>query len=123
MFSKIGGTVSNKYHVQLQKRTYCSEKSEGATIDILLKKTCNFIRKSLQYCEVYKNTRSSHQRCSIIKGVLINFARFTGKHQCQSLFLNKVAGLRPMIYQGLSAIFIITRLEHFYHKAFITQIK
>ena len=29
------------------------------------------------------------------KGVLKNFAKFTGKHQCQSLFFNKVAGLRP----------------------------
>ena len=28
-------------------------------------------------------------------GVLKNFANFTGKHLCQSLFLNKVAGLRP----------------------------
>ena len=91
MFSKIGATVSNKYHVQLQKSICCREKSEGASIGILLKKTCNFIRKRLQYCEVYKNTRSSHQRCSIIKGVLINFAKFTGKHLCQSLFLNKVA--------------------------------
>ena len=27
------------------------------------------------------------------KGVLKNFAKFTGKHLCQSLFLNKVAGL------------------------------
>ena len=97
MFSKIGATVSNKHHVQLQKSIYCSEKSEGATIGILLKKTCNFIRKRLQYCEVYKNTRSSHQRCSIIKCVLINFAKFTGKHLCQSLFLNKVAGLRPQV--------------------------
>ena len=104
MFSKIGVPVSSKYHVQLQKGIYCSEKSVGATIGILLKKTCNFIRKRLQYCKVYKNTRSSHQRCSIIKGVLINFAKFTGKHQCQSLFLNKDAGLRSMISQGLSAI-------------------
>ena len=28
------------------------------------------------------------------KGVLRNVAKFTGKHLCQSLFLNKVAGLR-----------------------------
>ena len=35
--------------------------------------------------------RSSHQRCSIKKGVLRNFAKFTGKHLCQSLFFNKVA--------------------------------
>ena len=42
--------------------------------------------------------RSSHQRCSVKKGVLRNFAKFTGKHLCQSLFFNKVAGLRPKAY-------------------------
>ena len=39
--------------------------------------------------------RSSHQRCSIKKGVLRNFKKFTGKYLCQSLFFNKAAGLRP----------------------------
>ena len=29
------------------------------------------------------------------KGVLRNFAKFTGKHLCQSLFFNKVEDLRP----------------------------
>ena len=29
------------------------------------------------------------------KGVLKNFTKFTEKHQCQSLFFKKVAGLRP----------------------------
>ena len=29
------------------------------------------------------------------KGVLRNFVKFTGKHLCQSLFFNKVGGLRP----------------------------
>ena len=33
------------------------------------------------------------QRCSVKKGVLKNFAKITGKHLCQSLFYNKVAGL------------------------------
>ena len=28
--------------------------------------------------------RSSHQRCSVRKGVLRNLAKFTGKHLCQS---------------------------------------
>ena len=37
--------------------------------------------------------RSIHQRCSIKKGVLRNFAKFKGKHLCQRLFFNKVAGL------------------------------
>ena len=38
---------------------------------------------------------SSHQRCCIRKGVLRNFSKFTGKHLCQGLFFNTVAGLRP----------------------------
>ena len=37
--------------------------------------------------------RSSHQRCFVKKGVLRNVTKFTGKHLCQSLFFNKVAGL------------------------------
>ena len=37
--------------------------------------------------------RSSPQRCSMKKGVFRNFAKFTGKHLCQSLFFNKVDGL------------------------------
>ena len=39
--------------------------------------------------------RSSHRRRSVKKGVLRNFAKFTGKHLCQRLLFNKVAGLRP----------------------------
>ena len=39
--------------------------------------------------------RRSHRRCSIKKDVLTNFTKFTGKHLCQCLFFNKVAGLRP----------------------------
>ena len=39
--------------------------------------------------------RSSYQKCSIKKGVLRNFAKFTGKYLCQSLFFNKIAGLGP----------------------------
>ena len=38
--------------------------------------------------------RSSNRRCSEKEGVLRNFARFTGKHLCQSLFFNKVIRLR-----------------------------
>ena len=37
--------------------------------------------------------RSSHQRWSVRRSVFTNFTKFTGKHMCQSLFLNKVAGL------------------------------
>ena len=34
-------------------------------------------------------------RCSAKKDVLRNFTKFIGKHLCQSLFFNKVSGLRP----------------------------
>ena len=35
------------------------------------------------------------RRCSMKKGVLKTFTKFTGKDLCQSLFFNKVAALRP----------------------------
>ena len=38
-------------------------------------------------------TRSSRTEVFCKKGVLRNFAKFTGKYLCQSLFFNKVAGL------------------------------
>ena len=38
--------------------------------------------------------RRTHRRCSVRKGALRNFAKFTGKRLCQSLFFNKVAGPR-----------------------------
>ena len=39
----------------------------------------------IEYVLGEKKCRSSHQRCSLGKGVLTNFAKFTGKHLCQSL--------------------------------------
>ena len=35
------------------------------------------------------------KRCTVRKGVLRNFTKLTGKDLCQSLYLNKVADLRP----------------------------
>ena len=43
----------------------------------------NFVATRLLYY------RSNHQRCSMKKDVLRNFAKFTGKHLCQSLFFKK----------------------------------
>ena len=40
--------------------------------------------------------RSRHRRCSVKKGVLRNFEKFTGENLCQSLFFNKVEGLRRL---------------------------
>ena len=41
------------------------------------------------------NSEAVAQRCSVKKGVLKNFSKFTGKHMCQSLFFNRVACLSP----------------------------
>ena len=51
-------------------------------------------------CCVYQAGKTLHteavtQTCSLKKGVLRNFVKFTGKYLCQSLFFNKVTGLRP----------------------------
>ena len=48
--------------------------------------------------EILKLFRNSHQRCSIKKDVLKNFAKFTGKHLCQSLFFNKVVGFLVQVF-------------------------
>ena len=50
----------------------------------------------LEICEPHAQCRSSRLEVSFKKSVLRNFAKFTGKHLCQSLFFNKVAGLRAV---------------------------
>ena len=43
-------------------------------------------------CTPTCNNRSSRSEVFCKKGVVKNFAKFIGKHLCQSLFFNKVAG-------------------------------
>ena len=51
------------------------------------------ILKGLSRDLVYKeNCGSSHRRRSVTKVLLKNFAKFTRKHLCRSLFFNKVTG-------------------------------
>ena len=57
-------------------------------------KLCKRNKLILHFLEKIK-TDAVAQKCSLIKKcVLRNFAKFTGKHLCQSIFLSKVAGLR-----------------------------
>ena len=51
--------------------------------------------------------RSNQRKCSLKKGVLKNFAKFTGNHLCQSLFFNKVEGLRTatLLKKTLAEVF------------------
>ena len=44
--------------------------------------------------KIISEFKSSHRRCSVRKGVLRNFAKFTGKRMCQSPFFNKIASQR-----------------------------
>ena len=46
----------------------------------------------------YKKRCFSHQRCSVRKGILRNFGKFTGKHLCQGLIFNNVVDLRPATF-------------------------
>ena len=43
--------------------------------------------------------RSSYRRCSVKKGFLKNFANFTEKHLCWSLFLINLLAFRPVEQQ------------------------
>ena len=47
----------------------------------------------IYFCKVYHQKQPPEVFCK--KGFLWNFAKFTRKHLCQSLFINKIAGLRP----------------------------
>ena len=70
-----------------------------------LRQNLRFLQHSSRH---YLHVRSSHQRCYVKIGVLRNFTKFTGRHLCQSLFLNKVSGLR------LATLFI----KRLWHKCF-----
>ena len=69
----------------------CSEKIIGNLSQLIMFNTVKNKRKETVSHVRHSKFRNSCQRCSVRKGVLGNFANFTGKHQCQSLFFNKVA--------------------------------
>ena len=55
-------------------------------------------------------------------GVLENFAKFTGKHLCESLFFNKVAALSPVtllkkrLWPDLSLRILRNFQEHLFYR-------
>ena len=74
------------------------------------------------------NFRSSRPEVFCRKGVLRNFAKFTGKHLCQSLFFNKVAGLRQVCISlmqiasmNVFLFHVITGKQCFLYKFIVTQ--
>ena len=56
---------------------------------------CSYSKKTELISQLSSTNRSSRPEVFCKKGVLGNFAKFIGKHLSQSLFINKVAGLRP----------------------------
>ena len=69
-----------------------------------ISKICD-LKELFGYTATWKY-RNIHQKCSMKKDILGNFAKFTGKHLCQSLFFNKVTGLG--LYRPLPAKFLRT---------------
>ena len=55
----------------------------------------DFLLKQLKFYLVRSELAT---RGILLKGALRNFAKFTGKYLCQSLFFNKVAGLSLQLY-------------------------
>ena len=73
--------ISNKYDI--------CELSYQLPNDLRLRKLGNVINISKILKLDTITPRSSHRRSSVKKGVLKNFAKFKGKHLCQSLFFKK----------------------------------
>ena len=59
--------------------------------------------------------RSGHRRFSIKKGVLKNFAKFTGKHLCQSLFFQACNFIKK---ETLAQVFFCAFCEIFKNRFF-----
>ena len=65
--------------------------------------------------------KSSHQRCSVRKGALRNFAKFTEKHLCQSLFFNKASCgcfVFAIQYQKIKTEFLFLQIYKFIKQTF-----
>ena len=85
-----------------KQRCSCPEKIHLRVASPASQKKMIFILENMVFQLKYhihwhpiKGPRSSHRRCSTRKGALRNFAKFTGKDLCQSLFFNKATDLRP----------------------------
>ena len=69
-------------------------------MNVFFSRECGYFFASVfSFCGTFLliiiSNRSSRPEGFCKKGFLRNFTKFTGKHLCQSLFFNKVAGLRP----------------------------
>ena len=90
LISKTKSTTKVFGHIQLE---ICfleiNSLASGCQFKLLIDMEPDVTRKALTTCSNVVRYRSSHGRCSVRKGVLRTFTKFTGKHLCQSLFFNK----------------------------------
>ena len=87
-FKNILNWIALRFHSlhnsPFHEKTYNSENFRRSLL--LTMEHFSFQNSKLCNRMVSSINRSSHQRCSIRKGILRNFAKFTGKHLYQSLF-------------------------------------
>ena len=83
-----------------KQRYPCPEKIHlGVTSPASPKKMIFILENTVCFLKYYidwhpkKGLIRGYRRCSTRKGVLRNFAKFTGKDLCQDLFFNQVTGL------------------------------
>ena len=67
------------------------------------------------------NYGSSHKKCSVKKGVLKNFAKFSGQHLCQSLFFHKVSGPSTFLQKETLAKVFSCEFFEIFKNTFFTE--
>ena len=93
LITKINGNhflASSMKQIILKRKM----KNHFREISLVLRFDALFIQRA---CYIFKKAtiiKSSQPEVFCEKDVLRNFAKFTGIHLCQSIFFNKVAGLR-----------------------------
>ena len=102
----------NFYHyhnINIQNNHYYMLSQANVNVEFLLAQMCllflhiSCFTNQLHISAIKLDTMCVHaeavtRRCSVKKGILRNFAKFTEKHLCHSLFFNKVAGLSLQLY-------------------------
>ena len=71
-----------------------SSQGNNVKMKLYLKIILQRLQSSVFVKQMTTHQRSSNQSCPVRIDVLRKFAKFTGKHLCQRMFLNKVADLR-----------------------------
>ena len=79
-------------HKKSKQKTKKTAKQNNSNIKIFQKMKKKNNSLSTSHVAIRNAPNQKHRRCSVKKGVLKNFTNFTRKHQCWSLFFNKVAG-------------------------------